>query len=84
MLARGTKTAFTALAALTLATGCQQKPDMPWTSEVEDTVFEVRVAYENKSSGGNSSGSSSGHNTLTERIINVSSKEIVVEYESIP
>ncbi|MEQ3744817.1 MAG: hypothetical protein ABNH53_01100 [Henriciella sp.] len=73
-----------ALATLTATSACEQQADAPWSSEVEGSVFEVRVAYENESAGGESSGNSRGHNTLIERIIKVDPTEIVAEYERIP
>lgn len=73
-----------ALATLIATSACEQPTDAPWSSEVEGSLFEVRVAYESESAGGESSGTSRGHDTLIERIIAVDPTEIVVRYERIP
>ena len=81
---RGTGLVYFALIMLMLTSACQRPTEVPWSSEIEGSVFEVQVEYQNKSSGDGTTGSSSGRNTLTERIIEVDSKEIIVEYDYAP
>ncbi len=60
-----------------LTTGCVKGTTPTYTTEIEGSAFEVRVSY----STSYDNGSSSGHSTLIERVIEVSDDGIVVEFD---